>query len=113
MPGAWCARSRAWSAVNTHVSLHGHTGNTRHSPRDGFNGFLRALPGDRRAIGLFATSLADIDVSGPLGLTFATRLRRPRAGALVRSIARVHRIPPYVRDGHETPLCEGAGWPGL
>jgi hypothetical protein len=47
MPGAWCARSRAWCVVNTRVSHHGHTGNTRHSPRNGFNGFLRALPGDR------------------------------------------------------------------
>jgi hypothetical protein len=28
-------------------SHHGHTGNTRHSPRNGFNGFLRALLGDR------------------------------------------------------------------
>src|SRR3954470_23211423 len=28
-------------------SHHGHTGVTRHSPRNGFNGFLRALPGDR------------------------------------------------------------------
>src|SRR5438105_8491080 len=28
-------------------SHHGHTGFTRHSPRNGFNGFLRALPGDR------------------------------------------------------------------
>jgi hypothetical protein len=28
-------------------SSHGHTGITRHSPRNGFNGFLRALPGDR------------------------------------------------------------------
>src|SRR5213592_3492892 len=28
-------------------SHHGHTGDTRHSPRNGFNGFLRALPGDR------------------------------------------------------------------
>src|SRR6059058_4167770 len=28
-------------------SHHGHTGLTRHSPRNGFNGFLRALPGDR------------------------------------------------------------------
>src|SRR5216684_1866817 len=27
-------------------SHHGHTGFTRHSPRNGFNGFLRALPGD-------------------------------------------------------------------
>ena len=47
MPGARCARSRAWCVVSTRVSHHGHTGNTRHSPRNGFNGFLRALPGDR------------------------------------------------------------------
>src|ERR1700727_3876547 len=33
--------------VNTRVSHHGHTGNTRHTPRNGFNGFLRALAGDR------------------------------------------------------------------
>jgi len=26
MPGAWCARSRACSVVNTRVSHHGHTG---------------------------------------------------------------------------------------
>ena len=25
MPGAWCARSRACSVVNTRVSHHGHT----------------------------------------------------------------------------------------
>src|ERR1700692_159376 len=47
MPGARSARSRAWCVVNTRVSHHGHAGNTRHSPRNGFNGFLRALPGDR------------------------------------------------------------------
>ena len=47
MPGAQCARSRACSVENTRVSHHGHTGNTRHSPRNGFNGLLRALPGDR------------------------------------------------------------------
>jgi hypothetical protein len=47
MPGVRCARSRACSVVNTRVSHHGHTGITRHSPRNGFNGFLRALPGDR------------------------------------------------------------------
>jgi hypothetical protein len=32
-----------------------------------------------------------------------TRLRRPQAGALVRSAARVHRIPPRVRDDRDTP----------
>ncbi len=47
MPGARCARSRAWCVESTRVSHHGHTGNTRHSPRNGFNGFLRTLPGDR------------------------------------------------------------------
>ena len=56
MPGAWCARSRAWCVVNTRVSHHGHTGNTRHSPRNGFNGFLRTLPGDRACL---SPSLAD------------------------------------------------------
>ncbi len=50
MPGARCARSRAWWVVNTRVSHHGHTGITRHSPRNGFNGFLRTLPGDRACL---------------------------------------------------------------
>ena len=47
MPGARRARSLACSVENTRVSHHGHTGLTRHSPRNGFNGFLRALLGDR------------------------------------------------------------------
>ena len=49
MPGARCTRSRACSVVNTRVSHHGHTGNTRHSLRNGFNGFLRALVSDKSA----------------------------------------------------------------
>jgi hypothetical protein len=32
---------------STRVSHHGHAGNVRHSPRNGFNGFLRTLPGNR------------------------------------------------------------------
>src|ERR1035437_5327486 len=50
MPGARCARSRACGVENTRVGHHGHTGITRHSPRNGFNGFLRALPGDRACL---------------------------------------------------------------
>ena len=50
MPGARHARSRAWWVESTRVSHHGHAGNTRHSPRNGFNGFLRALPGDRACL---------------------------------------------------------------
>jgi hypothetical protein len=35
---------------STQASHYGHAGNTRHSPRNGFNGFLRALPGDRACL---------------------------------------------------------------
>src|ERR1700743_2590789 len=63
MPGAWCARSRAWWVVNTRVSHHGHTGNTRHSPRNGFNGFLRALLGDRALLSPSPTISRQLDAS--------------------------------------------------
>jgi hypothetical protein len=49
MPGAWCARSRACSVVNTRVSHYGHTGNARHSPRNGFTAYFELSP----VIGLF------------------------------------------------------------
>src|SRR3984885_8627854 len=41
------ARAASRVEKNTRVSHHGHAGNVRHSPRNGFNGFLRALLGDR------------------------------------------------------------------
>jgi hypothetical protein len=47
MPGARRTRSRAWCVVNTRVSHHGYTGSPGIPARNGFNGFLRALPGDR------------------------------------------------------------------
>ena len=40
MPGARCARSRVWCVESTRVSHHGHTGNTRHSPRNGFTAYI-------------------------------------------------------------------------
>jgi hypothetical protein len=46
MPGAWRARSRVWCVESTRVSHYGHTENTRHSPRNGFNGLLRDLLGE-------------------------------------------------------------------
>src|ERR1700682_509667 len=51
MPGAQCTRSLACKIKKAHEhSHHGHTGITRHSLRNGFNGFLRALPGDRACL---------------------------------------------------------------
>ena len=49
-PGVRCTRGRAWCVVNTRVSHHRFTGSIRLSPRNGFNGFLRALPGDRACL---------------------------------------------------------------
>src|SRR5215210_6077808 len=51
MPGARCARSLACKSKKAHEhSHHGHAGFARHSPRNGFNGFLRALPGGRLVV---------------------------------------------------------------
>src|SRR5215212_5936533 len=83
-------------------SHHGHTGFTRHSPRNGFNGFLRDLPGDRAwlspspAVCLRKLD-ASVEASGPHD--FAVRL-----GAVRQRHLHVHRIPPRVRDDRDTPL---------
>jgi hypothetical protein len=100
MPGARCARSRACSVVNTRVSHHGHTGNTRHSPRNGFNGFLHALPGDRACL---PPSLADCSAnltpaSGRQDHTTSPSASAPfvcvfRPKTQLRRCCRVHRIP--------------------
>jgi hypothetical protein len=114
MPGARCARSRVWCVESTRVSHHGHTGITRHSPRNGFTAYIALSP----VIGLSChRHLADVGVSGPLGPTsptakldagveasgphdFAVRFRALRLAAPKR--------PPHpalhVRDDRETPL---------
>ena len=82
---------------------HGHTGFTRHSLRNGFNGFLRALSGDRAFLSPspaeFIRKLdASVEASRPHD--FAVRL-----GAFRQ--ARHQRPPhpaPYVRDDREPPL---------
>ena len=60
MPGAQCTRSLVRAGeLSMRTSIHsGGTGYIRHSPRNGFNGFLRALPGDEF---LFATVTARIE----------------------------------------------------
>jgi len=48
MPDARCTRSLACKNKKAHeVVTTGSPGATRHSPRNGFNGLLRDLPGDR------------------------------------------------------------------
>jgi len=104
MPGARCARSRVWCVESTRVSHHGHTGETRHSPRNGFTAYIALSP----VIGLFCHRHrrksffrqldAGVEASGPHD--FAVRFRAFRLAAPKR--------PPHpalhVRDDRETPL---------
>src|SRR6202043_324297 len=107
MPGARCTRSLVCSVLVAHeCSHHGRTGTPGIPARDGFNGFLRALPGDRAFLSpSSALLLAD--------LTPASRRQdhttSPSArSALVFGAARVHRIPPPTSVTiRETPLRGG------
>src|SRR6202140_2230990 len=111
MPGARCTRSLVCEVVvqDAHeYSQRSHRKSPGIPARNGFNGFLRDLPGDRAFL---SPSLADfciykldagVEASGPHD--FSVR----KLSALVFSAARVHRIQPRVRDDRDTPL----GWGG-
>jgi hypothetical protein len=89
---------------STRVSHHGHAANTRHSPRNGFNGLLRALPGDRAFLPPSPVKItshrldASVGASGPHGFA----VRAPCHSSF--DVAHVHHIPPRVRDDREPPL---------
>ncbi len=92
MPGVRCARSRAWCVESTRVSHHGHTGITRHSPRNGFNGLIRAprRPGFLATVvdGVASTDLTpasgrqDHTTSPSASVPFVSVLPRPPHPAL-------------------------------
>src|ERR1700736_3118014 len=101
--GRRCARSRACSVVNTRVSHHGHTGNTRHSPRNGFTAYFVLSPVTglfchRHRRNYFHQLDTSVGVSGPH--VFAVRL------SAVRQYRRLRPPHPaaHVRDDRETPL---------
>jgi hypothetical protein len=106
MPGAECARSLVCENKKAHKhSHHGHTGNARHSPRNGLAAYIALSPVTglschRRLADTSAKLDASVGASGPHD--FAVR----GISALVFGAARVHRIPPRVRDDREPPLCE-------
>jgi hypothetical protein len=96
------AASRAKNKAHER-SRRGFAGAVRPSLRNGFNGFLRALSGDRA---LLSPSSAE---SPSADLTPASRRQdhttSPSASApFVSSTISVHRIPPRVRDDREPPL---------
>jgi hypothetical protein len=106
-----CTRSRACSVESTRVSHHRCTAINRHSLRNGFNGFLRALPGDRALLppspgGCLSAKLdASVGASGPHDFTV-------RASAVrQRTPPRPLHPAPNVRDDRDTSLLWARdGW---
>ena len=120
---AGCAlhpQSRVQKVKSTRGGHHRFTGATRHSPRNGFNGFLRDLPGDRAFLspssceyGWSAPGRADfasakldagVEASGPHDFAVRNSIARLRAcnrsrvgprpaTTIARRRCRVHRIP--------------------
>jgi hypothetical protein len=109
MPGAQCTRSRACSVESTRVSHHGRTGKSPGIPaRDGFNGFLRALPSDRACLPL---SSADTSANLTPASGRQDHTTSPSADSAFRlARCRVHRIPcPTSVTIAIRPSC-GTGW---
>ena len=81
---------------------------TRHSPRNGFNGFLRALPGDQACL-TPSSALLIADLTPASGRQNHTT--SPSASArFVKRTARVHRIPfPTLMTLRNAPLWVGTG----
>jgi hypothetical protein len=134
MPGARCTRSLAWEEIEPHECRHREV--HRETPgipaRNGFNGLLRDLPGDRALLSpspanwFAGPGRAD---TPPRDLTPASRRQdhttSPSAHALfvdralgsltgdppciplARQRCRGHRILPRVRDDRDTPLSVG------
>ena len=84
-------------------SHHGHTGITRHSPRNGFNGFLRALPGDRACLPPSPPKSLLIENLTPASGRQDHTTSPSASAPLVCSTVRVHRIPPRVVDVAQRP----------
>jgi hypothetical protein len=99
------AASRA-KVESTRVSHHRCAASRRHSPRDGFNGFLRALPGDRALLSPLSarrgTRLHQLNAS--VGASephdFAVRIGVLRLCTPMRP----SHPAPNVRDDREAPL---------
>jgi hypothetical protein len=86
-PGVRCTRSLVCKVENTRVSHHRFTGPIRLSPRNGFNGLLRALLSDRALLPLSparrGTRLrkldAGVEASGPHDLAVRNEYASSRA----------------------------------
>ena len=113
MPGAPCAPAASRAKQKSAQVSHRRSPETPGIPRAiGFNGFLRALPGEPGFLATIASAMrqhrrqldTSVGASGPHG--FAVR----EPSALVSSATRVHRIPPAFVTIAKRPLLGRDGW---
>src|SRR5437016_8022201 len=106
VPGEWMTQkgidssrpvteaSHAMEKAHEH-SHHGHTGTTRHSPRNGFTAYFALSPATSFVVTVVCASSRRLDAS--FGASephdFAVRV-----STFVKRAISVHRIPPRVRD---------------
>jgi hypothetical protein len=90
MPGANAPAASRAKVESTRVSHHRFIGQRRHSLRNGFNGLLRALPGDRAFLSPFPGAIAK--QSSPVDTS--VEMSGPRGFAVRCAIARHATVPP-------------------
>jgi hypothetical protein len=99
------------SVESTRVSHHRSTGITRPSLRNGFNGFLRALPGDRALLPPSLTRITPRNLTPASGRQDHTT--SPSARNVIRLLTcRVHRIPHPTSVTIAIRPSFGTGWRG-
>src|SRR6266481_3408491 len=109
MPGARRTRSLVCENKNTRVSHYRFARFTQHSLRNGFNGFLRALLGDRALLppspaeDFFRQLDASVGASGPHDFAVRKSAARPRKN-LRSPLPHPPHPTPHVRDDREPPL---------
>jgi hypothetical protein len=104
-PGARCTRGLVCKIVRRNA--HEHTGSAetlRPSPRNGFTAYiaLSLATGFVATIARKKRASHELDASVGASEPHDFAVRKQRRSSLARH--RVHRIPPYVRDDHDTPL---------
>ena len=100
-------RSRVRKKKAHERSHHRYAGAARHSLRDGFNGFLRTLPGDRAFLPPSLTDHHPVSLISASG--YQDHTTSPSATGRLRLVRRPRpsHPAPNVRDDRETPLFIG------
>src|ERR1700688_3664122 len=96
-------RSRVQDVIESAHEHTGHTGITRHSPRNGFNGYSVISP-VLRAFWPPSPALLLADLTPASGCQDHTT-SHVRINTVRYRRIRVHRIPPRERDDRDSPLC--------